>query len=292
MGDASHKGRCLLGIIAVVSLPHLSATALEALRTHFGPLDYIGGGRHSQVYRLSTSDHQPGRSIKVYREATGMHRLEAANMQRAGLALGQVQPLELAGLELLVMPFITGREITGPDIASAMPQLSEFLGRLYQISNQKAVDLLVVADKIALFQPVLPAATAVLFEQVETALASGVLASEARLCHLDLWQANLIVNPASGELHLLDWARSDWDDPARDLAILKTGTLDLLPAAEAGALARQLATDLGQGIPARLGPHLALQTLHDLYWFSQHEPSGFAEALAFKLPRARDFLDR
>jgi hypothetical protein len=290
MGRASHSGNVVLGIITGVSPSTPSSNALDVLRRRFGPLEYIGGGRHSQVYRIGNTDDQPARSIKVYREATGMHRLEAANMQRVGLGLGQVEPLEVSGVELLLMPFIAGREITAPDIVGAMPQLSQFLRRLYHIGSQKAVDLTVVAEKIALFRPVLPTSTAVLFETVEHALAASILSTEARLCHLDLWQANILINPASGELHVLDWARSDWDDPARDLAILKTGTLDLLPAPEAAALARQLAASIGQGIPERLGAHLALQTLHDLYWFSQQQPAGFAEALAFKVPRALDFL--
>ena len=41
----------------------------------------------------------------------------------------------------------------------------------------------------------------------------------------------------------------------------------------------------------RLPVYVALQTLHDLYWFLENEPDGYAQAHALKVPRALGLLE-
>ena len=89
---------------------------------------------------------------------------------------------------------------------------------------------------------------------------------------------------------LIDWTNADWDDPLRDLALLKTGTLDLLPADESLRAVLGLLPERSAPTLRRLRAYLSLTYLHDLYWLLMNEPYEFAAERAKKVPRARHVL--
>lgn len=260
--------------------PSTEPERIEALEARFGPVERLGGGRHSRVYQAGD------RVVKAYREATGMHVLEAEKMDRAGLGDLVLETLVLGGIELLVMPRFDGRPLAAADVPRALPALAAFLRGLHA-RERGEVDLDVVRAKLERFATALGGDPRLdpLLDAIERALASGLLEVGARLCHLDLWCANILIAD-DGRVLVVDWARSDWDDPARDLAILKTGTLDQLPPGPALQHALAVAGDHGP----RLTAYVALQTLHDLYWFLQNDPDGFPAAREAKLPRALAML--
>lgn len=253
----------------------------------YGPVSYLGGGHHSRVYRLLANGG--GRVVKVYREGGGMHRVEAASMRRAGLGKWVLGTSELGDLELLLMPYFPGLPVEAAGVERAARPLAGFLRELHARRDGSRVDLRPVAAKLERFAAAeLGPGLVSLFAAVREALGGGRLETEARLCHLDLWCANVLM-AGDGRVLVVDWARSAYDDPARDLAILKTGTLDQLPPERALALALELAE--AEGVAARLPAYVALQTLHDLFWFSQHEPEGLERARAEKVPRALAMLE-
>lgn len=266
------------------------------LETIYGPVKRLGGGAHSRVFRLMAEGEGfgPGeRIVKVYRRADGMNEIEAGNMRRAGLdewVIGTRGPWT-GGPEVLVLRYFPGTPITAAQIASGLEQLSSFLRGLHAHRAGRAVNLQPVRDKLRLFRsslviedrPLLKP----LFGAVQEALESGVLEVEARLCHLDLWRANVLYgngSPSGGRVLVVDWGRSNWDDPARDHAILMTGTFDQLPAEEAVRTAFELVESAG--VALRFAAYVSLQTLHDLHWFQIRDPGSFEAALEDKLPRA------
>ncbi len=260
---------------------------LRLLEKKFGPLEQLGGGKHSHVYRSGE------RVIKVYREAQGLHELEAAHMRRAGLAAWVIDAFEFEGHELLVLRYFPGQVINATSLERALPALERFLSELYSRATSTLVQLQPVEHKLEQFKATLSPCVGLtgldhLFRQIERDLELGRLKVEAKLTHLDLWQANILVNERDDVL-IVDWARSAWDDPARDLAILKTGTLDLLPSNEALTQLLHLAKRFD--VLERLPTYIALQTLHDLYWFMHNEPAELLQAHAFKLPRALEVID-
>ena len=237
------------------------------------------------------------RIVKVYRRADGMNQLEAGNMRRAGLSewvVGTQKPW--AGEpEVLMLRYFPGTPISAAQVPYGLGQLSAFLRGLHQQSARHAVNLRGVREKIALFRESLHHRPDLkpLFETVEGALQSGLLETEARLCHLDLWRANVLYggqSPDQGRVLVVDWGRSNWDDPARDYAILMTGTFDQLPADEAVQTAFDLVEP--EGIAPRFPAYVALQTLNDLHWFLNRESQGFQDALDEKLPRALMVLEQ
>lgn len=271
------------------------------LGTIYGPVVRLGGGAHSRVFRLMAAGDGFGageRIVKVYRRADGMNELEAGNMRRAGLGewvIGTYRPWT-GEPEVLVLRYFPGSPITGDQVKPGLGQLGAFLRGLHDRRAGHPVKLEVVQTKLARFRvslepeklPVLRS----LFDAVQDALESRVLEVEARLCHLDLWRANVLYGNGSvdgGRVLVVDWGRSNWDDPARDHAILMTGTLDQLPADDAVQIAFKLVE--AEGLTARFPAYVALQTLHDLHWFLAHEPGGFQAALAEKLPRALIVLE-
>ena len=75
----------------------------------------------------------------------------------------------------------------------------------------------------------------------------------------------------------------------RDLALLKTGTLDLLP--REGSI--QAALDIlppDASSRTRFRAYLAHSYLHDLYWFLMNEPYEFEPQRETKVRRARHAL--
>jgi thiamine kinase len=104
----------------------------------------------------------------------------------------------------------------------------------------------------------------------------------------DLHSANILMTE-DGRVLVVDWTRSDWDDPARDITIFTTGTLDQLEVETAFELGYGLAKT--EGVEARFGAYIALQTLNDLHWFRTRNPAGYEQAHAIKLPRALNILE-
>ena len=144
--------------------------------------------------------------------------------------------------------------------------------------------------KLARFQPRLTEPhLGPLFTAVRRALHLGTLEVESSLCHLDLHRENILI-AEDGRVLVVDWTRADWDDPARDIAIFMTGTLDQRPMGEAIQTALEIADD--EGVAERLPTYVALQTLHDLYWFREREPEGYEQAFQEKVPRALEMLER
>jgi Phosphotransferase enzyme family len=271
-----------------------NATTLEqqifdTLEQEFGHVQRIGGGFQSRVYAVIGVDGQPERIIKVFRESIGLNRLEAFNMVRAGFGDWVLGARNLNGLELLEIRHLPGQPLEAADILKAMPGLTSFLQKLHAHVGFEGVNLAGVRAKLERFRRTLNQPDfEPLFGLVRNALQLGTLEVEARLCHLDLHSANILMTE-DGRVLVVDWTRSDWDDPARDIAIFTTGTLDQIEVETAFELGLQLAKT--EGVQSRFGAYIALQTLNDLHWFRTRNPNGYEHAHAIKLPRALKILE-
>ncbi|ADY25869.1 aminoglycoside phosphotransferase [Deinococcus proteolyticus MRP] len=258
---------------------------LPELTARYGPLSSMGTGMQSRVY--ATADGQS--VIKVYRSGVGKAEREAANLRRAGLGHWVVDTLVADGAEALVMRRFEGKRVTAATLPAALPQLKVQLSRLHAV-QQGEVDVGRVEERLRKFRRVLASqGLDDLFAAVEGPLHAGEFAQPASFCHLDLWQDNILIDPA-GEVMLIDWTNADWDDPLRDLALLKTGTLDLLGADESLAAVLGLLPGRTPPVLRRLRAYLSLTYLHDLYWLMMNEPYEFAAERAKKVPRARHVL--
>jgi hypothetical protein len=267
----------------------LEQQIFSTLEQEFGHVQRIGGGFQSRVYAVIGSNEQAERIIKVYREAIGLNRLEAFNMVRAGFGEWVLGARNLNGLELLEVKHFPGEPLGASDIVRAMPALRGFVQKLHAHIGFEGVNLAGVRAKLERFRRTLTEPEhEPLFSLVRTALQLGTLEVEARLCHLDLHSANILIAD-DGQVLVVDWTRSDWDDPARDLAIFTTGTLDQLEVETAFELGFGLAQ--AEGVQARFGAYIALQTLNDLHWFRTRNPVSYEQAHAIKLPRALKILE-
>ena len=249
-----------------------------------GPLARLGGGAHSRVYQ--SGDYV----VKVYRNMLGWHELEAANMRRAGLGEWVVRTLDADGMQALIMRRFPGKPISSDDIPRAFPQVQRFLRGLHG-QKQGTVDLARVRERLNRFRAALiEHHLDDLFEAVETPLKRGELSARAAYCHLDLWSDNILMSE-DGNVLVIDWTRAAFDDPIRDLALFKTGTLDLRSPRESVDLALALLPDEPHA-RSRLRAYLAHTYLHDLYWFLMREPYEFDSQREIKVPRARHALER
>lgn len=256
------------------------------LETEFGKLTLIGGGYHSRVYA-----NQRRQVIKVYKQNIGLHLLEAANMRQAGLGDWVIATLVVGGQEALVMQHFDGAPVTAQTVQTALPALGVFL-RSMHTAKQEAVNLEALHQRLERFRSSLnsyPELTPFL-ARVDQALKSHVLETSRSFCHLDLWSDNILF-AAPDQVRVVDWHKAAWDDAARDYAILFTGTLELLPVAQATAAILELAK-LENGVLERLPAYIALTTLHDLYWFLEKQPENFLAAFALKVPRVTWFLEQ
>ncbi|ACO46098.1 aminoglycoside phosphotransferase family protein [Deinococcus deserti] len=268
------------GESAAPRFPHLEA--------RFGPLTPMDSGMQSRVY--ATHDGQA--VVKVFRNHQGHHRLEADNMRRAGMGQWVVDAVEADGVEALILRRFPGRPLRTADIPAALPELRRIVGSLHQETRGR-VDLRRVQERLRRFRSALAAYPLEdLFEAVELPLERGELDQPAAFCHLDLWHDNILVAPHDGSVLVIDWTKAAWDDPLRDLALLKTGTLDLLGADESLQAALSFLPAADTGTLRRYRAYLALTTLHDLYWFLMNEPYEFEGERARKVPRARHALAR
>ncbi len=255
------------------------------LETAFGKLTLIGGGYHSRVY-----SNDRDQIVKVYKHSTGMHRLEAANMTRAGLADWLVGTYEVAGFEAMVMKRFAGAPVNAKNVLAALPALGEFLREMHR-EKFTLVKTDLIWQKLERFKHGLAIYQELesMFKCVKTALEAGLLELESSFCHLDLWSDNILFAPPN-QVRVVDWHKAALDDAARDYALLFTGTLELLPIEQASQAILALC-QLEKGLATRLPAYVALTTLHDLYWFKEKQPDGFEAAFDLKVPRVTWFLE-
>ncbi|AEB12314.1 aminoglycoside phosphotransferase [Marinithermus hydrothermalis DSM 14884] len=263
------------------------------LEARFGfPLTLVGDGLEARVLRGGPY------VFKVYAPPErALVRREARNMARAGLSERVVEVLDdatLDGYGALIMQAFEGQPLTAARFNDrVLAYLSGFLQRLHTLpeaGRTSSTELAARLDAFAQALRDLPEATE-LIQQLKGHLAQ-VGGVTHRFSHRDLWAGNILVREG-GEILIVDWARAGGEDPARDLAILKTGTLDLLGEAAATHTLRRIVRQYPepQALWARLRFYVPLTYLHDLYWFRTKHPEGFAEAVRDKLPRARRFYE-
>jgi Phosphotransferase enzyme family len=257
----------------------------QELEDHLGTLTRLGGGFHSRVYLSESQDSV----VKVYRKSTGMHKLEAAHMARAGLGAFVLGTFELEGWDVLVMRRFHGSPLQAGDVAGALPNLGKFLRELHgHMANPINTDA--IQARLERFHGILdtvPERSQLepLFQTVHNALENSVFDGVAGLCHLDLWHANVLF-AAPDNVLIVDWAKSTWDDPARDYALLMTGTFDTLKPEIAVKYALELAIAESESVAARLPAQVALTTLHDLYWFLERDEPAYHSNFEEKIKRA------
>jgi aminoglycoside phosphotransferase (APT) family kinase protein len=274
---------------------------LRALEQRFGALVPLGGGYSSKVFAAGD------KVLKVYHAKNGSHEVEAAHMRRAGLGEWVLETLELepsheAGVpaeervlteaaDVLVMRRFPGHAVQPTEIRAALPALGAFLRQLHAqhgvTVNLEALRSKVVRFDAGLSQRAFRPLLEPLFRVVRDHLEVGTLAVPSSLCHLDLWQQNVLFDPPDRVL-VVDWHKSGFDDAVRDYALFFTGTLELLPIEDAKRLILDL-TD-AEGVTERLAPYIALSTLHDLYWFQHKQPQNLETMLRLKLPRTLEML--
>lgn len=265
--------------------PRLRFPQLEAV---YGQLTPIDQGMQSRVY--ATEDGQT--VIKVYRNHKGEHLQEAQNMRRAGLGDWVIDATEADGVEAIIQRRFHGHPLRRDDVLRALPRIRAMLGVLHTAQEGK-VNLDKVRVRLRRFRSALAAYPLEdLFDSVEIPLEHGLLDQPASFCHLDLWHDNILISETSDDVLIIDWTKAGWDDPLRDIALLKTGTLDLLPADESLSAALSCLPDDEHDTLRRFRAYLALTTLHDLYWFLMNEPYEFEGERDRKLPRTRHALAR
>jgi thiamine kinase len=270
----------LKGLLSPESLPQLT------------PL----GGFEARVYG------DRGRVYKVYRpEEAHLAALEARRMARAGLGSFVLGVAEVEGHGVLITRRFPGRpfspEAFTPKTLAALAHLFLSLHRLPEPGYVGEAELLERLERFSESLHAVPEALDLIQGlKREVGLAAG---AERRFCHRDAWAGNLLVKAPGEEgpeVLLVDWVRSGGDDPARDLALLKTGSLDLLGEEAAREALLRIARFYPAEVRERLAFYVPLTYLHDLHWFRTKHPEAFLEALREKLPRAlnffRDFLTR
>ncbi|MGQ9691897.1 MAG: phosphotransferase family protein [Thermaceae bacterium] len=220
--------------------------------------------------------------------------LEAKNLARAGHGEMLLGVEEREGHGLLILKRFPGgpfsKEAFTPALLGALSAYFQALHRLPEPGRMEEEALL---SRIEGFLEVLYD-----LEDARTLLqalkkeAHRVAGLEKAFCHRDPWAGNVLVGKdGAPPVFLVDWARAGGDDPARDLAILKTGSLDLLGEASEEALVRIVRSyPKAQEVWARLRFWIPLTYLHDLVWFRTKAPEGFQEAVFQKLPRAVRFF--
>ncbi|WP_022799009.1 phosphotransferase [Thermus islandicus] len=248
------------------------------------------GGFEARVY----TDGE--RVYKVYKpQEAHLAALEARRMARAGLGSFVLGVVEVEGQGVLITRRFPGRPFTPgaftPKTLAALGHLFLSLHRLPEPGWVTQEELLLRLERFAESLSGVPEAQELLrLLRREVSVAAGV---ERRFCHRDAWAGNLLLKEPGAEgleVMLVDWVRSGGDDPARDLALLKTGSLDLLGEGAAREALFRMARLYPKEVRERLAFYVPLTYLHDLHWFRTKDPAGFPQALREKLPRAASFL--
>jgi len=249
-------------------------------------------GQEARVYLAN------GHVIKIY----GPHEqhlplLEARNLARAGLGgwvCGLLDTTELDGYAALILKRFPGRPFSAERFGSrSLAGLAGFLLGLHQLPEAGTSDAAEALRRIEQFKNSLadlPPALAAL-EKLEgrAKVTAGV---PHRFTHKDLWAGNVLISSA-GRVLIVDWSRAGPGDPARDLAILTTGSLSLLGWDGCLEALRRIVRyyPQPQAVWQRLAFWIPLTFLHDLHWFKTKQPAGLEEALADKLPRLEASLN-
>ena len=259
--------------------PVLAPPTLLDLRTQ---AQSLGGGRHGEVFLFE------GRVYKAYNER-GWLALEREHMIRAGLEDWVLDTLDLEGREVLVMRAFDGVPVTAQTLPSVLEPLHTLLERTHKANpGVQPVEVSRIARRLERFRDLTQPELEPLFEEVETALLEGTFHAPTAFCHLDLWADNVLVS-TSGQALVIDWVRAGWDDPMRDIALFKSGTLDLLePENSLDALRPYIHSPTEQ---KRLRSYLALTYLHDIYWLTHNEPGSLEVQYPLKLERGLAALE-
>ncbi|WP_293177935.1 aminoglycoside phosphotransferase family protein [Oceanithermus sp.] len=266
---------------------HVPRAVTQALEQRLGtPLRPALEGQEARVFLGN------GYVVKVYGpHEVHLPRLEAANLARAGLSdwlVGVWSPETLSGYAALVLRRFSGRPFEpGRFDGRALARLAGFLLRLHRLPEPGRTSAEPVRRRLARFRESLadvPAALeAIARLEPRLHLLDGV---PHAFVHHDLWAGNVLL-AEGGAVLVVDWSRAGPGDPARDLAILTTGSLSLLPRERClhalTRIARRYPDPLA--LWRRVALWVPLTFLHDLHWFREKEPEGFEEALADKLPR-------
>ncbi|WP_457636563.1 phosphotransferase family protein [Oceanithermus sp.] len=249
-------------------------------------------GQEARVYLAN------GHVVKVY----GPHEqhlplLEARNLARAGLGgwvCGLLDGDRLNGYAALILKRFPGRPFAPERFGSrALAGLAGFLLGLHRLPEPGVSDGAEALRRIAQFKESLadlpPVLEALERLEDEVEVTAGV---RNRFTHKDLWAGNVLISDA-GRVLVVDWSRAGPGDPARDLAILTTGSLSLLNWDGCLKALKRIVRYYPepQEVWRRLSFWIPLTFIHDLHWFKTKQPDGLGEALADKLPRLRASLN-
>jgi hypothetical protein len=234
--------------------------------------------------------HQPAGAYAAH--------LEAANMSKAGLGAWVVEAFELDGHGILVTRRFPGHNFEPQNFTpEALKGLREFFCRLHQIPEMGVVSRQRLWARLEQFGGTLHdlSEAQALVKRLQGHL-EEVAGTPQAFCHRDPHAGNVLLRdpgapPDVPAAFLVDWVRACPDDPARDLAILTTGTLDLLGEEQALSALRFIVRGYPDALTLwpRLRFWLPLTYLHDMHWFRVNEPSGFEAAVAEKMPKALRF---
>lgn len=276
----------------------------EQLERRLGmPLTPLVGGADGRTFAGD------GRVLKVFApptpqtpswQPTGIlaARLEALNMTKAGLGDWVVEAFELAGYGVLVTRRYPGQNFRPENFSpAALQELAQFFCRLHALPEPGVISRSRLEARLLQFGSTLhdlPEAQALIgFLQAHLDEIAG---TPQAFCHRDPHAGNVLLrnpdaDPEVPAAFVVDWLRASPDDPARDLAILTTGTLGLLGEQEALAALRFMVRCYPEGsaVWARLRFWVPLTYLHDMHWFRTKEPTGFASAVEDKMPKALRF---